>query len=89
MRRLKPAGIWGGVDPESKAIGCGTDSGTYQGASAPPIRSRHRWSLEMAGGITPPPLAIISRNLGSCGEIISETIRHLFIHAGPIIPRKW
>ncbi|MBK6799737.1 MAG: nickel-dependent hydrogenase large subunit [Acidobacteria bacterium] len=40
-------------------------------------------ALEMAGGITPPPLAIISRNLGSCGEIISETIRHLFIHAGP------
>ncbi|MBK6797329.1 MAG: hypothetical protein IPG76_11220 [Acidobacteria bacterium] len=37
----------------------------------------------MAGGITPPPLAIISRNLESCGEIISETIRHLFIHAGP------
>lgn len=40
-------------------------------------------ALEMAGGITPPPLAIICRNLGSCGEVISETIRHLFINSGP------
>jgi len=40
-------------------------------------------ALEMAGGVTPPPLAIIARNLGACGELISECIRHLFILAGP------
>ena len=40
-------------------------------------------ALEMAGGITPPSLAIIARNLGSCGEILSECTRHLFLLAGP------
>jgi hydrogenase large subunit len=40
-------------------------------------------ALEMTGGIVPPPLAIIARNLGSCGEILSESVRHLFLHAGP------
>ncbi len=40
-------------------------------------------ALEMAGGVNPPPLAVISRNLGSCGEILSETARHLFVLAGP------
>lgn len=40
-------------------------------------------ALEMAGGITPPPLAIVTRNLGSCGEMIAECVRHLFIQAGP------
>ncbi len=40
-------------------------------------------ALEMAGGITPPPLAIITRNLGSCGEMIAECIRHLSLHTGP------
>jgi hydrogenase large subunit len=40
-------------------------------------------ALEMVGGVTPPPLAIIARNLGSCGEILSESTRHLFLLAGP------
>ncbi len=40
-------------------------------------------ALEMAGGISPPPFAIIARNLGSCGEIMSECARQLFLHAGP------
>jgi hydrogenase large subunit len=40
-------------------------------------------ALEMAGGIVPPPLAIITRNLGACGELIADCARHLFIHAGP------
>lgn len=40
-------------------------------------------ALEMAGGVTPPPMAIITRNLGACGEMLCECIRHLFLLAGP------
>lgn len=40
-------------------------------------------ALEMAGGVAPPPLAVIARNLGACGELISDSVRHLFILAGP------
>lgn len=40
-------------------------------------------ALEMAGGVAPPPLAIIARNLGACGELISDSVRHLFVLAGP------
>lgn len=40
-------------------------------------------ALEMSCGVTPPPLAIITRNLGSCGEIICESAHHLFALAGP------
>jgi hydrogenase large subunit len=40
-------------------------------------------ALEMAGNIKPPPLALIARNLGSCGEMLSESTRHLFLLAGP------
>ena len=40
-------------------------------------------ALEMAGGITPPPLAIITRNLGACGELVGDCARHLFLYAGP------
>ena len=40
-------------------------------------------ALEMAGGIVPPPLAIIARNLGACGELIADCVRHLFLLAGP------
>ena len=40
-------------------------------------------ALEMAGGIIPPPLAIITRNLGACGELIADAVRHLFLYAGP------
>ncbi|MEP7338965.1 MAG: nickel-dependent hydrogenase large subunit [Acidobacteriota bacterium] len=40
-------------------------------------------SLEMACGVTPPPLAILTRNLGSCGEILCESAHHLFVLAGP------
>jgi len=40
-------------------------------------------ALEMAGGVTPPPLAILTRNLGACGEMLSEGISHLFLLAGP------
>jgi len=40
-------------------------------------------ALEMSCGVTAPPLAILTRNLGSCGEIISESAHHLFALAGP------
>ncbi|MBO0800756.1 MAG: nickel-dependent hydrogenase large subunit, partial [Blastocatellia bacterium] len=40
-------------------------------------------ALEMAANIAPPPLALIARNLGSCGEMLSESARHLFQLAGP------
>ncbi|MFZ4984137.1 MAG: nickel-dependent hydrogenase large subunit [Blastocatellia bacterium] len=40
-------------------------------------------ALEMAGGVAPPPLALIARNLGTCGEMISDCVRQLFILAGP------
>ncbi|MFM8393513.1 MAG: nickel-dependent hydrogenase large subunit, partial [Acidobacteriota bacterium] len=40
-------------------------------------------ALEMAGGIIPPPLALITRNLGACGEVIADSVRHLFLFAGP------
>lgn len=54
-------------------------SGSASGAHA--IAASMAW--EMAGGIVPPPLAIIARNLGSCGEMLSESTRHLFLLAGP------
>jgi hydrogenase large subunit len=40
-------------------------------------------ALEMAGGVAPPPLAILSRNLGSCGEMMADLLRHLFLVVGP------
>jgi hydrogenase large subunit len=40
-------------------------------------------ALEMACGVSPPPLAVLIRNIGSCGEMICENIQHLFLHAGP------
>jgi hydrogenase large subunit len=54
---------------------CGASSGAHAIASA--------MALEMAAGTTPPPLAIIARNLGSCGEVIGECVHHLFMLAGP------
>lgn len=53
----------------------GASSGAHAIASA--------MALEMAGGITPPPLAIMTRNLGACGEMVSDCARQLFLHAGP------
>ncbi|MGE0132939.1 MAG: nickel-dependent hydrogenase large subunit [Blastocatellales bacterium] len=54
---------------------CGSSSGAHAIASA--------MALEMSSGVAPPPLAIIARNLGSCGEVISECVNHLFVLAGP------
>lgn len=72
-----------------------TMTGNRRASDAVPIASRTRGgvsgtqaiaaalALEMAGGITPPPLAIITRNLGACGELIADCARHLFLSAGP------
>ena len=54
---------------------CGSSSGAHAIASA--------MALEMAAGVAPPPLAILARNLGSCGEAIGECVNHLFVLAGP------
>ncbi|MCI0388272.1 MAG: nickel-dependent hydrogenase large subunit [Acidobacteria bacterium] len=40
-------------------------------------------ALEMAMGIAPPPLAIITRCLGAAAELLAAHTRHLFVLAGP------
>ncbi|MFN0108102.1 MAG: nickel-dependent hydrogenase large subunit [Blastocatellia bacterium] len=40
-------------------------------------------ALEMAYGITPPPLATIVRSLGAAAELLASHVRHLFLVAGP------
>ncbi|MDX2033078.1 MAG: nickel-dependent hydrogenase large subunit [Blastocatellia bacterium] len=40
-------------------------------------------ALEMAFGVAPPPLAQITRGLGSSAELIYSHVRHLFLLAGP------
>jgi len=54
---------------------CGSSSGAHALASA--------MAVEMAAGAAPPPLAVIARNIGSCGEVIDECVNHLFVLAGP------
>jgi hydrogenase large subunit len=49
-------------------------------------------ALEMAFGVTPPPLAVIARNLGEGAELLYDHTLHLFLLAGPdyseVIVRK-
>ncbi|MGH2399929.1 MAG: nickel-dependent hydrogenase large subunit, partial [bacterium] len=40
-------------------------------------------TLEMACGVVPPPLAIVSRNLGEAAELLYDHVLHLFLLAGP------
>jgi hydrogenase large subunit len=40
-------------------------------------------ALEMAFEIAPPPLAVVTRNLGACADLIYNHLRHLFVLAGP------
>jgi hydrogenase large subunit len=40
-------------------------------------------ALEMACGVVPPPLAIITRNLGEGAELVYDHTLHLFLLAGP------
>lgn len=52
-----------------------------QGSGANAIAAAQ--ALEMAYGITPPPLATIVRGLGAAAELIASHTRHLFLVAGP------
>src|SRR5262245_57148136 len=54
---------------------CGSSSGAHAIASA--------MAVEMAAATSPPPLAVVARNLASSGEMIDELIHHLFVLAGP------
>jgi hydrogenase large subunit len=40
-------------------------------------------AVEMASGAAPPPMTVLARNIGSCGEMLVENIQHLFLMAGP------
>ncbi len=40
-------------------------------------------ALEMAFGVVPPPLAVITRGLGAAAEFLASHTRHLFLMAGP------
>ncbi len=52
-----------------------------QGSGANSIAAAQ--ALEMAYGITPPPLATIVRSLGAAAECVASHVRHLFMVAGP------
>lgn len=52
-----------------------------QGSGANSIAAAQ--ALEMAFGITPPPLATIVRGLGAAAELLASHVRHLFMVAGP------
>jgi len=52
-----------------------------QGSGANSIAAAQ--ALEMAYGISPPPLATIVRSLGAAAELLASHVRHLFLVAGP------
>jgi hydrogenase large subunit len=52
-----------------------------QGSGANAIAAAQ--ALEMAYGISPPPLATIVRSLGAAAELMASHTRHLFLVAGP------
>ncbi len=54
---------------------CGVCGGVHATCSA--------MALEMACGVTPPPLALIARNLGEGAELLYDHTLHLFLLAGP------
>ena len=54
---------------------CGVCGGVHATCSA--------MALEMAFDVTPPPLALISRNLGEAAELVYDHTLHLFVLAGP------
>ncbi len=54
---------------------CGVCGGVHAIAAA--------MALEMAFGVTPPPLAIIARGLGEGAELLYDHSLHLFLLAGP------
>lgn len=54
---------------------CGVCGGVHANCSA--------MALEMAFGVTPPPLALVARNLGEGAELLYDHTLHLFLLAGP------
>ena len=61
------------VDISSRA--CGVCGGVHSVCSS--------MALEMAFGVSPPPLAILARNLGEAAELLYDHSLHLFLLAGP------
>ncbi len=54
---------------------CGVCGGVHANCSAE--------AIEMAFGVTPPPLGIIVRNMGQAAEFLYDHPLHLFLLAGP------
>lgn len=54
---------------------CGRDSAAQTIASI--------LALEMAYDVVPPPLALLTRNVGQCAELIGNSLYNLFMLAGP------
>ncbi len=61
------------VDISSRA--CGVCGGVHSVCSS--------MALEMISGVAPPPLAILTRNLGEAAELLYDHSLHLFLLAGP------
>ncbi len=61
------------VDISSRA--CGVCGGVHSVCSS--------MALEMIAGTPPPPLAILTRNLGEAAELLYDHSLHLFLLAGP------
>jgi hydrogenase large subunit len=61
------------IDISSRA--CGVCGGVHSTCSA--------MALEMAFGVTPPPLAILARNIAEAAELLYDHCLHLFLLAGP------
>ena len=68
-----------GRDPDDaihiSSRACGVCGGVHATCAA--------MALEMAYGVVPPPLAIITRNLGQAAEFLYDHTLHLFLLAGP------
>ena len=54
---------------------CGVCGGVHSTCAA--------MALEMAYGVVPPPLALVTRNLGAAAELLYDHTLHLFVLAGP------
>jgi hydrogenase large subunit len=60
--------------PHFASRACGRDSAAQMIASIQ--------ALEMAYGVVPPPLVVLTRNLGQCAELIGNNLYSLFLLAG-------
>ncbi|MFP5299105.1 MAG: nickel-dependent hydrogenase large subunit, partial [Actinomycetota bacterium] len=66
------------IDISSRA--CGVCGGVHSTCAA--------MTLEMIYGVTPPPLALIARNLAEAAELLYDHSLHLFLLAGPDYSEK-